>query len=151
MHLAAGVPWLGGIVTPTRLLRVGGIEDEGPQEEFRRKLERKLGTWRERVPEDRFLILNRPWGAFDLRLDHHRDFLARTIAYALDLVILGPLNRLGMEGGGTPDDVRAFVRHLVDVQKRAGRPVCLTVLHHENRAGHFRRVGGHPGTSSCTW
>ncbi len=52
-------------------------------------------------------------------------------------MIVGPLTRLGMEGGGTPDDVRAFVRYLEDVQARAGRPVSIVVLHHENRAGQI--------------
>src|SRR5262245_24303203 len=63
MHLSAGVPWLGGVITPTRPLRVGWIENEGPREEFRRKLERKLTSWRERkagghFPEDHLLIFH---------------------------------------------------------------------------------------------
>ncbi len=136
MHFAAGESWLDGLAVPTRPLRIGWIENEGPQEEFRRKLERKLALWRGRFPEGNFRVLDRPWGSFDMRLELHRLELADAITNDdLDLVIVGPLNRLGMEGGGTPDDVRAFVAHLEDVQRRAARHVSITVLHHENRAG----------------
>ncbi len=42
-----------------------------------------------------------------------------------------------MEGGGTPDEVRAFHDYLKDVQALAGRLVALMVLHHENTAGRI--------------
>jgi hypothetical protein len=140
MHFAAGDPWLGGLLVPTRPLSVGWVENEGPQEEFRLKIERKLAVWRERVPAERFLVLKTPWGALDLRLPEHRSGVAAAVRdLDLDLLVLGPLNDLGMEGGGTPDDVRAFHGHLKDVQTLAGRLVSLMVLHHENTAG---RVSG---------
>jgi AAA domain len=140
LHFAAGDPWLGGLLAPTRPLRVGWVENEGPQEEFRRKLERKLEAWRERLPPGRFHVLRAPWGALDLRLVEHRDGLAAAVReLELDLLIVGPLNDLGMEGGGTPDQVRDFHGRLKDVQNLAGRLVSLMVLHHENTAG---RVSG---------
>jgi len=140
MHFAAGVPWLDGLLKPKGKLRIGWVENEGPQEEFRRKLERKLAAWRGRVQADHFHVLEAPWGALDLRLAEHRRGLGDAVRdLDLDLLIVGPLNDLGMEGGGTPDEVRAFHGHLKNVQALAGRFVSLMVLHHENTAG---RVSG---------
>src|SRR6185503_13398584 len=140
MHLAAGEPWLGGLIVPTRPLRIGWVENEGPQEEFRRKLERKLAVWRNRVPTDRFHVLDAPWAALDLRIAEHRVGVAAGVRQRnLDLLIVGPLNDLGMEGGGTPDEVRTFHGYLRDVEQLTERPVSLMVLHHENTAG---RVSG---------
>jgi DnaB-like helicase N terminal domain/AAA domain len=42
MHFAGGLDWLDGALVPGRKLRVAWIEKEGPREEFRRKLDRKL-------------------------------------------------------------------------------------------------------------
>jgi hypothetical protein len=141
MHLGAGESWLGGLLTPTRPLRVGWVENEGPQEEFRRKLERKLEAWPpDRVPADHFHVLKVPWAELDLRYAEHRAGLAAAVGdLNLDLLIIGPLNDLGMEGGGTPDEVRAFHQYLKDVQTLSVRLVSLMVLHHENTAG---RVSG---------
>jgi 5S rRNA maturation endonuclease (ribonuclease M5) len=140
MHFVAGDPWLDGLLTPTRKLNVGWVENEGPQEEFRRKLERKLDAWRGRLPASSLHVLKAPWGALDLRLAEHRDGLAAAVRVLdLDLLVVGPLNDLGMEGGGTPDEVRAFHAYLKDVQSLAARLVSLMVLHHENTAG---RVSG---------
>jgi AAA domain/DnaB-like helicase N terminal domain len=136
VHFAAGVEWLDGQVRPVRKLRVAWIENEGPREEFRRKLERKLGLWRSRVKRDRLHVLDRPWSRYDLRRDDHREALARVVRdAAVDLLVIGPLHRLGMEGGGTPDEIRAFTKLVEDVQRRCGRPVLFVIIHHENRAG----------------
>jgi hypothetical protein len=138
VHWAAGVDWLDGLATPARPLRIVWIENEGPREEFRRKLERKMTVWASRVPADQLRVYSQPWAAFDLRDETHRAALAHTLHETrVDLAIIGPLTRLGMEGGGTPDEVRAFTRLLEDVQARAGRPVSIIVLHHENRAGQI--------------
>jgi hypothetical protein len=136
MHLTAGIDWLDGCVRPVRKLRVGWIENEGPREEFRRKLERKHAAWRGRIKRGRLLVFDRPWSKFDLRRDEHRSELARVVAeHDLDLLIVGPLHRLGMQGGGTPDEVRAFTALIEAVQERCPRPVLFVVIHHDNRAG----------------
>jgi len=140
LHFACGDKWLDGLLVPTRELRVGWIENEGPQEEFRRKLERKLGGWHDRLPDGHLHVLAKPWGGLDLRRDDHRAGLAAEVRDRdLDLLFLGPLNDLGMEGGGTPDEVRYFHGYLRDVQSQAERRVALCVVHHENNAG---RVSG---------
>lgn len=136
MHLTAGIDWLDGCVRPVRKLRVGWIENEGPREEFRRKLERKHAAWKGRIKRGRLLVFDRPWSKFDLRRDEHRSELARVVAeHDVDLLIVGPLHRLGMEGGGTPDEVRAFTALIEAVQERCLRPVLFVVIHHDNRAG----------------
>jgi len=134
VHFAAGVAWLG--VRPARTLRVGWIENEGPRDEFKRKIARKLALRRNRVEPDRLNVMREPWSRYDFRRESHRDALASSIrAAGVDLLVVGPLFRLGMEGGGTPDEVRAFVALIEDVQARVGRPVFVLIVHHENRAG----------------
>ena len=55
--------------------------------------------------------LDTPWGALDLVNPAHRAGIAAAVSELdLDLLIIGPLNDLGMEGGGTPDEVRKFIR-----------------------------------------
>ena len=44
-----------------------------------------------------------------------------------------------MTGGGTDDDITAFLTQLDDVQARSGRPVTYLIVHHANVAG---RVSG---------
>jgi hypothetical protein len=140
LHFATGDDWLDGRLTPTRPLRVGWIENEGPQEEFRRKLERKLEAWKDRLPPGRLHVLRAPWGALDLRDARHREGIAAAVRnLELDLLFGGPVVDLGMVGGGTPDEVRAFHGYLKDVQTLARRHVSLMLLHHENTAG---RVSG---------
>ena len=136
LHFIAKEPWLGGLLVPTRRLRIGWVENEGPQEEFRRKLERKLASRGD--PDNRLHVLSEPWGALDLRVDEHRIGLAAAARKLdLDLLIIGPLNDLGMEGGGTPDEVRVFHGYLRDVQDRAERLLSMILLHHENAAGRL--------------
>jgi AAA domain len=135
IHFAAGVRWLDGTLVPTRALNVGWIENEGPRNEFLRKLRRKLEAWGKPLAGT-LRVLNRPWSAFDLRRDDHREALAAEIRERrLDLVVVGPLTAVGMEGGGTPDDVRAFVGLLAAVRALLDTAVTFLVIHHENRAG----------------
>ena len=135
-HLAAGEPWLEGHVQPVRKLRIAWIENEGPREEFRRKAERKLEAWQGRIPPGQLRILNRPWGQYDLRRAEHREALGLELGKAdIDLLIFGPLHRLGFEGGGTPDDIRGFSALLEGALAGAGRPCAVLIIHHENRAG----------------
>src|SRR5205807_4328900 len=53
----------------------------------------------------------------------------------IDLLVAAPLARIGMEGGGTLDEIAAFVALLADVQRRAQQPVTVVLVHHQNRAG----------------
>jgi RecA-family ATPase len=114
LHLAAGVAYL-GLEIP-RPLRVLFIENEGPREPFRRKLERKLEDWPHEI-EGAMYVYDETWG--HARLDVP-DFVSRLNQFctekAIDLVIGDPLDSLGMEGEGTPSETRA----MVDRFKQAG-------------------------------
>lgn len=135
-HFVAGVEWLGGLLRPVRPLVVGWIENEGPSEEFRRKVERKLADWHDRLDPGRLVVMNEPWARFTLREETHRAELAAEIErHGIELLVAGPLSSLGMVGGGTPDDITAFLEFVGDLQARLPRPIAIIILHHENRAG----------------
>ena len=112
LHLASGVPWLGfEVVRPLRILL---IENEGPREPFRRKLERRLGHW---PPEmnGAIHVYAEDWG--QARLDNRR-FIERLNRYIededIDLVVGDPLDTLGMEGVGSPEDTRKMMARFQD-------------------------------------
>jgi hypothetical protein len=134
-HLAAGKTWL-GLIEPKRPLRVALIENEGPRAMFRLKLRDKLATgW---DLDNQIIVLEEPWQGIDLRNDQQRDDLVRTLdRHKIDLLVAGPLSRLGMEGGGTLDEIAAFSGHLTDIQRRMSTPLTVLLIHHENRAGRI--------------
>jgi hypothetical protein len=118
-HLAAGLPYPptenGDGPTPwnvPRPLRIALIENEGPQEMFRVKLDDKL----ERFPHDirqlggALLIQTWRWGSFSFA-DQDANTKARLELdqAQVDLVIGDPLSSLGPAGVGSPADTRDFV------------------------------------------
>jgi hypothetical protein len=133
-HLAAGDDWLG---IPIRWpARVAIIENEGPRPLFRAKVRRKLAAWNGSPLEDRLLLLEEPWGGVSLDSDEMLGRLAAKVAeLALNVVILGPLTRSGMNEAGTLQDVREYTFRLAAVRQLAGRRVTFALVHHENRAG----------------
>ena len=133
-HLAAGLDWLGlAIPEPLRVLI---IENEGPRGKFRAKLRAKLAAWDGPSIEGRIFILEEPWGLFSFTDEGHRLALREAIAaHGIDVLAAAPVQRLGMEGGGTPDEVGAFMVNVETVRAQLGRPVALILAHHENKAG----------------
>jgi len=133
-HLAAGREWLGfPIGRPCRVLL---LENEGPRSEFRLKLRRKRATWDGPDLGDRLLILEEPWGQIDLRRDQDAAELAAALAVSeVDVLLAGPIRRLGLEGGGTPAETVAFMKLLERVCRDSGRPIAFGLVHHENKAG----------------
>jgi hypothetical protein len=133
-HWAAGKPWLG--LPTARPLRVLLIENEGPRGPFRQKLSRKLNTWQGPDFANNVYVLEEPWARFTFACDTHRQQLANHVTdHTIDIVVANPLQELGTEGGGTPDDVSAFNAHVNDFRNRVGRPVAIWFIHHENKAG----------------
>ncbi|HZO97081.1 MAG TPA: AAA family ATPase [Gaiellaceae bacterium] len=134
VHLAAGQNWL-GLVEPVRPLRVCVIENEGPRPMFRDKLRRKFAcSWQDTAAG--VFVLEEPWLSFDFRDERQRDDLVAFVdREQIDLVVAAPVARIGMEGGGTLDEIGAFVALLSDVQRRAVRPLTVLLVHHQNRAG----------------
>lgn len=135
-HLAAGREWL-GIPVP-RPVRVLLMENEGPRPLFRLKLRRKLAAW-EPVPEPLW-VWEQPWSGFQFSDEEMRGQLSRIIhKHEIDLVIAGPVVRLGMLDAGTMPEVRAFAALVDLVRERSLRPVSFLLVHHENKGG---RVSG---------
>jgi hypothetical protein len=107
LHLAAGVDYPPFTVpTPINVLM---IENEGPEELFAEKLETRLASF----PHDlkgRFDVCVFDWGGFSLAQDIHRDRLTNEIVEkGYDLIFGDPLDSLGIEGVGSPQDTRDFL------------------------------------------
>lgn len=133
-HLAAGQSWL-GLPVP-RPLTVLMIEAEGPRPLMRAKLRRKLDSWDGEPLEGRLLVLAQPWATFTFAEESWRVELARIIReHAVDIIIAGPLTRVGMDEAGTLQQVRDFMRLVHDVRERSGRRPAIVLVHHQNRAG----------------
>jgi hypothetical protein len=129
LHLASGIDWLGFHVE--RPLRVLIVENEGPRELFRAKLERKRAHWPHPLTGAVF-VYTESWGAFTLSdpeaIERLRVFIA---ANQIDLVIGDPLDTLGVTGVGAPDEIRAFVALMVAAG--LNRDVAFWLLHHPRK------------------
>lgn len=134
MHLATGREWIG--LPAGKPAKVGIIENEGPRGMFRLKLRKKLTDWDGDDPNGNMLILDDPWAVFSFTADAYRDALAQVIEdNELDVIAAGPVNALGMQGGGTPDEVGAFNYQVNRLRAQVSRPVAIVFAHHENKAG----------------
>jgi hypothetical protein len=107
LHLAAGVdyaPW--SVPRPVSILI---IENEGPEELFAEKLAARV----EHFPHElraRLDVCTYDWGGFSLANDEHRDRLTTEIVeQGYDLVFGDPLDAMGIEGVGSPEDTRRFL------------------------------------------
>jgi hypothetical protein len=77
------------------------VENEGPRPLFRTKLARKRAAWRGGTIGDRIRVLEEPWSTLTLEDEEHRAALAASIAsLELDVLIAGPVTRLGMRDAG---------------------------------------------------
>lgn len=135
MHFAAGIPWL-GIVKPTRKLGIVWIENEGPRPEFRKKLGAKLNGWDGGSVKNRIHLYEHPWEEFSFANDVARAALVQRIKDTeADLVIASPVKAIGMQGGGTDDEIGEFLSNVTKVRSETGATIIL--VHHENRAGQI--------------
>jgi hypothetical protein len=134
MHLAAGIPWL-GLPVP-RPVRVLVIENEGPRGKFRRKLRAKLAAWEGPSVDEWVVVLEEPWSMFSFAEEAHREALrGYLVEHDIDVVAAGPVQALGMQGGGTPDEVGAFMLAIEQTRARLERPLAFVLIHHENKQG----------------
>ena len=126
-HLASGVSWIGFPIQ--RPLRVLLIENEGPREPFRQKLETRIKAWTHEIRGEIF-IYTENWGALKMTTDAQRlrEFITGN---RIDVVIGDPLDSLGVTGVGSPEDTREFVELL----KAAGlfRDVAFMLAHHSRK------------------
>jgi hypothetical protein len=159
LHLGAGADWLG--IPVQKVARVLLIENEGPRALLRRKLRRRLDTWEGSASEVR--VLRSPWAKFTLASEEWRVALAKTIdEHEIDVVVAGPLTRIGMDAAGTLQDVVAFVALLDDLRERCARSLTVVLIHHQGKSGsvsgawegagdtllHVKSAG--PGHTICT-
>ena len=109
-HLVSAVEWLGFAVA--RPLNVLFVENEGPREPFRKKLEIKRKLWPHPITGSLHVCVFN-WGAVTLKDSSHvarlRDYITEN---QIDVVIGDPLDSLGLEGVGSPEDTREFMRLL---------------------------------------
>lgn len=133
-HMCAGAEWL-GLPVP-RACKVLWIENEGPRGKFREKLAAKFAAWTGPEIEGRLYVLEQPWSLFTFADESHRAELVELIGEReIDVVFAGPVQRLGVEGGGTPAEIQAFVNLLEQVRVELDRPLAYELIHHENKAG----------------
>ena len=134
-HLAAGSEsWLG--IPVARPVRVLIIENEGPRALLRAKFRRKLAAWMIPALKGRLTIFERPWGEFTFTDGDWTDALAEKVAEdEIDVLIAGPVTRLGMDDAGTLQEVRDFMQLVAGVRGKSGRALAVILLHHENKGG----------------
>jgi hypothetical protein len=107
LHLAAGVDF--PPFTVPRPVSILMIENEGPEDLFAEKLHARL----EHFPHElkgRLDVCVHDWGGMSLANEEHCERLIREIdANGYDLVFGDPLDSLGIEGVGSPEDTRKFL------------------------------------------
>ena len=107
LHLAAGVDY--PPFTVPRPVSILVIENEGPEELFAAKLEARLETFTHEL-KARLDVCIFDWGGFTIADENQRTRLTREIAdKGYDLVFGDPLDALGIEGVGSPEDTRRFL------------------------------------------
>lgn len=127
LHAVAGRDYLH--LRFPRPLRVLVIQNEGPREAFRLKIEERLRHWD--GPTDGLRIWDDPatWGAVQVSVPEARTRLKRvTELHETDLVLSDTLTRFGVRGNGSPDETREFVGWLTEVG--LGRDLGFLLLHH---------------------
>jgi putative DNA primase/helicase len=149
LHFASGADWLGFALE--RPLRVLFVENEGPREPFRAKLELKRKLWEHEIAGAVF-VQTLDWGAFSLADEQHASRLRGFIEeHEIDIVTGDPLDTLGVDGVGSPEDTRKFMA----LMSRVGlfQDVAFMLLHHPRKEGAQEELdeisgawGGKPDT-----
>jgi hypothetical protein len=133
-HAATGKAWLG--IPIARRARVLMIENEGPRPLLRAKLRQKLARWNGPPIGGNATVFEAPWGAFTFADRKWRSKLAAQICKDhIDVLIAGPVTRLGMDEAGTLQQVRDFMYLIAEVRRESGRRLTVTLVHHENKGG----------------
>lgn len=147
-HLAAGKRWL-ALDVPRRV-RVAWVENEGPRGNFREKVDAKLAAWDGPALDRHLLVLEDPWGLFTFENELHRRQLAQMIAEnEIEVLIVGPVQTLGVQGGGTPAEIREFAALIEQTRALLDRPLCTILVHHTNKAGDVAGAWGPVPDTTC--
>ncbi len=127
LHAGSGLDYVG--LTFPRPLRVLFVQNEGPREAFRDKLETRLERWPHDTQPIRVWDEPSRWGQVKLSDNAQRDRFRQVVEqHAIDLVVSDSLTRFGMQGNGTPEETRDFMAWLAEAG--LGRTVAFLLLHH---------------------
>ena len=114
IHLALGKDYLCfATPEPCKILL---IENEGPEEQFADKLRDRivqLSTAEQEQVRDRIHVYCMDWGGFNLGA-MMSDLVAYVDEHEFDLVFGDPLDALGIDGVGSPEDTRRFLALMKD-------------------------------------
>jgi hypothetical protein len=112
------------------------LENEGPRPLFRKKLRKKREAWDGPPVAGRIRVWESPWGKAGFADRDSQQQLADAIKeHRIDVLVAGPLTRLGMDEAGTLQQVRDFMRLVQRVRELSGANVHVMLIHHENRGG----------------
>jgi hypothetical protein len=82
------------------------------------------------------MVMEAPWASASFADGAGREKLSTVIRdHEVDVVIVGPLSRSGMNDAGTLQDVAEFMKLTSDVRTSSGRPVTVILVHHEGKSG----------------
>ena len=85
---------------------------------------------------DHLYVIESPRARFTFADKAHREQLVALVhAHEVDVLAAGPVGRLGITGGGTMEEVAAFVDLIEQVRAGVGRPLAAMLVHHDNKAG----------------
>jgi hypothetical protein len=122
------------------------IENEGPRPLLRKKLGRKLEGCKGSPLAGRVSVFEKPWGQFSFAPAEWRTKLAEIVRdREIDVVIVGPVTRVGMDTAGTLVETREFMSLVADTRAQCGRLLTTILVHHENKGGAVS--GAWEGTS----
>jgi hypothetical protein len=147
-HLAAGDDWVGLPIPHAAVVAL--VENEGPRPLFREKLRRKRDGWTGSSLGDRLTVLERPWAEVSFADEAWREALAVAINFlAIDVLIAGPVTRLGMNEAGTLQEVRDFMALVDELRQQTGRRLTVILIHHESKSGQVSGAWEAAGDTLC--
>ena len=127
LHASAGIAFAG--FSFPRALRILVIQNEGPREAFRQKLEAAAAGWEHAVHGVRVWDEPASWGSVKVSVPEARERLRRVLElHDVDIVIVDTLTRYGVRGNGTPEETREFIEWLSETG--LGRDRGFLLLHH---------------------
>jgi hypothetical protein len=133
-HLAAGDSWLALPVAQQSNVLL--IENEGARPLFRAKLRRKSEAWTGSPLGGRIRVFEHPWAWFTFADGAKREALASKLReLEIDVLVVGPVTRSGMDQAGTLQDVRDFMVLVGELRRLSGRRLTVALIHHENKGG----------------
>jgi hypothetical protein len=127
LHAAAGVDFAAfAFPRPLRLLFV---QNEGPREAFRAKLEERARHWH--LDPDLVRVWDSAvgWGTVRISDQETRARMRRVVEqHQIDMIVSDSLTRFGVRGNGTPEETRDFIAWLTELG--LGNDLAFLLLHH---------------------